>query len=161
MRKIFLECGGESSTRPFYKKLKLNMSQNEQPKMLYSLFLLYVQVEVYQSILKLKCWPLSLTLYKAFWKIRKGQELFSLPHCLNDFWRKICLMLYSLNWLNFIIWLPLLLEILGKMCVVIICLPVRWRHKFLNWTWLSYQGVFLHDQKARQKLKYLKNNKSF
>ena len=33
-------------------------------------------------------------------------------------------MLFSINWPNFIVWLPLLLEILGKICVIIICCPV-------------------------------------
>ena len=28
-------------------------------------------------------------------------------------------MLYSINWPNFIVWLPLLLEILGNMCIVL------------------------------------------
>ena len=55
MRNIFLErsytkCGGEPSPRPFYKKSKRN---SESLK--YSLFLLYVQLKVYQNVLKLKC----------------------------------------------------------------------------------------------------------
>ena len=33
-------------------------------------------------------------------------------------------MLDSINWPNFIVWLPLRLEILGNMCNVIICFPV-------------------------------------
>ena len=54
MRNIFLEksntkCCGEATTRPFYKSL------DQQSEMLKSLFLFYVQVEVYQDILKLKC----------------------------------------------------------------------------------------------------------
>ena len=32
-------------------------------------------------------------------------------------------MLYSINWPNFIVCLPLLLEILGNVCIVIICCP--------------------------------------
>ena len=35
-------------------------------------FLLYVKVEVYQNILKLRCWPLVFTLHKAFLKYKKG-----------------------------------------------------------------------------------------
>ena len=38
--------------------------------------------------------------------------------------RKMFLMLYSINGPNFIVWLSLLLEILGNICVVIICFPV-------------------------------------
>ena len=38
--------------------------------------------------------------------------------------RKIFLVLYSINWPNFIVWLPLLLEILDNTCISIICCPV-------------------------------------
>ena len=59
IRKIFLEkswmkCGGEASPRPFYKKSKLNISLDQQYKMLWRLFLSYVHVEVYQNIVKLR-----------------------------------------------------------------------------------------------------------
>ena len=45
IRNIFLEksytkCGGETSPRPFPEKLKLNISLDEQSKVLYSLLLL-------------------------------------------------------------------------------------------------------------------------
>ena len=44
IRNIFLEksytkCGGETSPRPFSEKLKLSISLDQQPKVLYSLFL--------------------------------------------------------------------------------------------------------------------------
>ena len=55
-RNIFLEksCAehcGEISPRPFLKKSKLNKSLDQQFKVLYSLFILYVQVKDYQNIL--------------------------------------------------------------------------------------------------------------
>ena len=31
------------------------------------------------------------------------------------------LLLYSINWLNLIVWLPLLRKILGNVCIVIVC----------------------------------------
>ena len=43
-----------------------------------NLFLLYVQVEVYQKILKLRCWPLTITLHKASLKNKKDSGT-SLP----------------------------------------------------------------------------------
>ena len=49
--------------------------------------------------------------------------LVSPPHFVYDFSRKIFLMLYSINWPNFIAWLLSLLEILGNRCIVIICFP--------------------------------------
>ena len=60
---------------------------------------------------------------KLFQKIKRGLELVSLPHFLHNFWRKIFLLLYSINWPNFIVWLPLLCEILGNMCIAIVCKP--------------------------------------
>ena len=69
MRNIFLEklykkCAGEASPRPFYKKSESSISLDQQSEMLHSLFSLYVQVKVYQNILKLRCCPLAFTLYK-------------------------------------------------------------------------------------------------
>ena len=39
---------------PFIKKAKLSTSLDQRPEMLCSLFLLYVLVDVYQNILKLR-----------------------------------------------------------------------------------------------------------
>ena len=55
MRNIFLEksctkCGGETSSRPFSEKLKLNVSLNQKSRVLYCLFLLYAElraIEIY------------------------------------------------------------------------------------------------------------------
>ena len=68
LKKSYAKSIGESSPRSFYKTLKLSMSFNQQSEMSRSLLLLYGQVEVYQNILKLRCWPLAFTLYKAFSK---------------------------------------------------------------------------------------------
>ena len=61
------------------------------------------------------------------------------------------LSLYSINWLNFIVWLPLLCKILGQygFCN---CLKTRlWCLEFfeLNLIFLI-KPFFLHDQKAKQ-----------
>ena len=53
----------------------------------------------------------------------KGLRLVSPPHFVDDFPRKMLLVLHSINWPNFIVWLPLLLEILGNMCITIVCWP--------------------------------------
>ena len=50
-------------------------------------------------------------------------EVVSPSHFVYDFSRKMVLMLYSINWPNFIVWLPLLLEILGNMCIAIVYFP--------------------------------------
>ena len=74
----------------------------------YFVFIVWKVVD-YRHVLKRGCRPLALNSYKSFLKKTKtGQEVVSLPHFLNDFWRKIFILLYSINWPNFIIWLPLL-----------------------------------------------------
>ena len=50
LKKWYAKCDDEASPRPFYKKLKLNTSLDQQSEILYSLFLLYVEVEVYPNI---------------------------------------------------------------------------------------------------------------
>ena len=45
------------------------------------------------------------------------------PHFVYDIWRKMFLMLYSINWLNFIAWLSALLEVLVSICIAVACLP--------------------------------------
>ena len=51
----------------------------------------------------------------------KGLGIISPPHFVYDFSTKTYLMLYSFNWPNLIVWLALLIEILGKMCIAIAC----------------------------------------
>ena len=75
-----------------------------------------------------------LSYIKLFFKRKKwGLELVSLPHFLHYFWRKIFLTLCFINWPNFTAWLPLHIEILGNMCIVIICGVINFEnnHSFL------------------------------
>ena len=55
-----------------------------------------------------------------FWKKHMGLVFPS--HSVYDFSRKIFLMFYSINWLNCIVWLSLLLEILSNICITIVCI---------------------------------------
>ena len=79
-----------------------------------------------------------------------------------DFSRKLFLMLQCINWLNFFVWLPLLLEILGNiMCFAIVFLPgcdvINFEIKLI-----MLIKLFLYmTKKSRQKIKYLENEKSF
>ena len=107
-KKTYAKYCQEPSTRPFYKKSKLSISLNQQSEILCNLFLFYAQGEVYPSS------KVSTTCF----------DLVSLPHFRQDFWRKIFLTLYFIDWPNFIAWLPLVLETLVNKCSVIICLPV-------------------------------------
>ena len=56
--------------------------------------------------------------------LEKGLGVASPPHFVYDFSRKIFITLYFINWPNFVVWLLLLLEILGNMCIVFIFCPV-------------------------------------
>ena len=49
-----------------------------------------------------------------------GQGIDSPSHFVYDFVKNIVHVIFY-NWPNFIVWLPLLLEILGIMCIVIVC----------------------------------------
>ena len=46
------------------------------------------------------------------------------PHFVYDFSRKNVLLFYSTNWANFIVLLPLLLEVLGNRCSAVLCFAV-------------------------------------
>ena len=72
---------------------------------------------------KVRWWRLAFTLYKASFK-RRVLKLASLLHFLHDFLRKIFLTLYFISLPNFIAWLYFLFEVLGNMCIVIICCSV-------------------------------------
>ena len=53
--------------------------------------------------------------------VDKGQGIVSQAHIVYDFSTEMFLMLYSINCLNLIGWLPLLLEMLGNICIAIVC----------------------------------------
>ena len=83
------------------------------------------------------------------------------PWFVDGFSRKIFIVLYSIIWPNFIVWLPLLLKILGNMCIVIIPCPVC---DVINFETIHNSLIklcFYIIKKSGQKGKYLKNDKSF
>ena len=91
----------------------------------------------------------------------KGLGLVSQAHFVYDFSRKMFLMLHSINWENFIVWLLLLLEILGNTCIKIVCWPCCDFIKFeINLIFLIRPFWYM-TKKSRQKLKYLENKRSF
>ena len=96
---------------------------------------------------------------KLFWKIKRGLVIVSLPHFPHNFWRKIFLL--PIDWPNFIVWLPLLCEILDNMCITIVC-KLDCAPWILRLT-LSFQSSRFSymAKKSWQKRKYLDNEKSF
>ena len=82
----------------------------------------------------------------------------SLPHFVDDFSRKMFLMLYSVNWPNS---LPLLLEILLNMRIAIVYEPGSDVINFeINLIFLIKPFSYM-TKKSREKFKYLANEKSF
>ena len=53
--------------------------------------------------------------------LEKGLGIVSPANFVYAVSRKMFLILYSINWPNFIVRLPFLLEILGNMCIAIVC----------------------------------------
>ena len=129
MRNIFVEksyikCDGETVPRPFSKKKNWAYLCIKSLKFYAVCFYHMPSLDIYiiYNILKLSSRPIAFNSFKAFSKkTNRGRELVSLPHFLHDFWRRMFLLLYSINWPNFIVWLPLIREILGNMCTVIVC----------------------------------------
>ena len=81
----------------------------------------------------------------------KDLGVVSTPHFVYDFSTKLFLMLRSINWPNFIAKLPLLLEILGNICIAIVCYPGCDVMDFeINFIFLI-EPFFLHDQKVMTK----------
>ena len=89
--------------------------------------------------------------------LEKGMKIVSPPHIVYGFSRKMFLMLYSINWPNLFVWLPLFFEILGitisqinqkiliiHMCITIFCFPGCNCIVFIT-------PVFLHGQKVKTK----------
>ena len=138
-------CGGETSPKLFSKRSKVSISLDRQSRVLYSLFLLYVQVEGYQNMFKLTCRQLAFNSHKAFLKIETWIQSPSLIFYMT--FKENYLMLDSITWSNFIAQLPLLLQILGNMYCN--CFPSC---DIINETQLSYRDVFPHDQKGQDKM---------
>ena len=109
------------------------------------------QVERYQSILNYAADHLLLPCINLFFRKNRGLELVSMPHFLHNFWKKIFLLLYSINSPNFIVWLPLLWKILDNMCITIVCKPGCDAMNFeINLVFLI-KPFFLQNQKAMTK----------
>ena len=122
--------------------------------------------------------------------LEKGLGIISPPHFMYDFSRKMFLMLNSINWPNFIVWLPLVLEILRNMHII--CLVncdimsfeinllsanfTKWSNTLKQFVGnLPFSGIgvwrvnfiflimlfFYMTKKPKQKYKCLENKKSF
>ena len=75
IRKLYAKFEDKLIPDPFLKNENwAYLSLDQQSEILYSIFLLYIQVEDYRNILKLTSWPLAFTSYQAFLKNKKRSE---------------------------------------------------------------------------------------
>ena len=99
--------------------------------------------------------------YAQFWFFKKCLGLVSPPCFVHDFSRKKFHMLDSINWPNFILWFPLLLEISGNMCTVINCYPVCDVINFEIYLSFLIKSFSYMTKNSEQKRKFLKNKRGF
>ena len=82
----------------------------------------------------------------------KGMGIVSPSHFVYDLSKKLFLILYSINWINFIIFL----QVLGNMYIAIVCFS-GFQISFI----FLIKAFFYMTQKSRQKSKYFENEGSF
>ena len=70
-------------------------------------------------------------------------------------------MLSSISWPNFIVRLPFLFEILGNICIAVVCFPGCHVIIFDILVLFLIKPFFYITKNSRQKFKYLENKKSF
>ena len=104
--KSYKKRAGETSQTFFYK-IKIKYIS----RLINSLNCIWANLRAIEVYWKKAAAHLRLPYIKLFSKTKIGLELVSLPHFLHNFWRKISLLLYSIDWPNFIAWLPLIREI--------------------------------------------------
>ena len=96
----------------------------------------------------LGCWSWDMFNFDS---LEKPLGLVSSPQSVYNFSRKIFLVLYSIIWQNFIVWLPSLIEILGNMCVEGFCFPIYNVLKLIL-PLLSRRFFFFNFQKSKIKI---------
>ena len=74
-------------------------------------------------------------------------------HLTLSFFKNIFLLQYSINWPSLIAWLSLICEILGNMCIAIVCKPVCEVMNFEVKPIFLIKPFSLHNQKVVTKTK--------
>ena len=121
LQKLCWRWGRETSSRPpFIFKNRLISGKSKWPanKFQYisiALNLAYNKKKLYKY---LDYWSRDML---NFYFLENGLGQVSPPHFVHNFSRKMFLMLHSINWANFIVWLSLPPEILGNTCFIIVC----------------------------------------
>ena len=150
----------------------LKVLNNKNPKyiLMKEVFKRKVNSKFRLSIIAGKHFKVGLTFQSNFFicfnesplKIMKNVFYFILtPHFVCDFSRKMFLMLYCMDWPNFIVWLPLLLEILCNMCIAIFSFQVYDVIEFENSIIFWIKLFFYMTKNSRKELNILRTIKGF
>ena len=90
--------------------------------------------------------------------LKNSLGIVSPPNIVYNFLRKMFLMLHSINWPNFTVWLPLLLEILGSILFNWYSLHARlkshyegWRHKIKKHKKIKAYGKSVQKESTVQR----------
>ena len=119
--KLCRKWSRETSSRPFFVFLKIFILGKSKWSAAWFHYislahnLAYNRNKLFKT---LHCWIRDMLNFDF---LDKGLGIVSPAYFVYDFSTKMFLMLYSINWPNFIVWLPLLLEILGNMYIAIVC----------------------------------------
>ena len=93
--------------------------------------------------------------------LEKFLGIVSPTNLVYNFLRKMFLMLYSMNWPNVIVWLLLLLEVLGNVCIAIVCFP-RWDVIYFKINLIVIIRLFLFmTNKSHKNLNILRTKRDF
>ena len=93
--------------------------------------------------------------------LEKFLGIVSPTNLVYNFLRKMFLMLYSMNWPNVIVWLLLLLEVLGNVCIAIVCFP-RWDVIYFKINLIVIIRLFLFmSNKSHKNLNILRTKRDF
>ena len=118
-----------------------------------------LDIQSKQTLKHLDCWSRGML---NIYFLQKDLGLVYPPYFVYNVLRKIYLTLYSINWPKSIVCLPLLLEILGNMCVQFICYTLVWDVTNFGINFSSLIKPFFYiTKKSGKKCKYLKNVKNF
>ena len=93
--------------------------------------------------------------------LKNGLGMVSPSHFVYDFSREMFLILYSINWSIFVVWLSFLLGILGKMCIAIVFFPGLNAINFEIKLILLIQPFFYMTKMSIQKFEHLENKIRF
>ena len=159
LKKLFRKWDKETSSKPlfFKKKKSFILDKSKWPTAWFHYISINPQISINRNKL-FETYNIDPEICSILFFLDNGLGINSSTRFVYGFSTKIFLILYSINWSNFIVSWPLLLELLGYMCL----LTRFWRHKCQNEHDLSNQAIFMHGQESQDRsLKILGKKRAF